>query len=49
MKGYVFCHRLSNGEYEAVGYDWCGYVITAPTWAGTYSAAYGRIYRLLKV
>lgn len=48
-KGYVYIHRLSNGEYEAVGYDWWGYVITEPFYSLKYKKAYNKIYNQLRV
>lgn len=48
-RGYVFIHKLSTGEYEAIGYDWRGFVITDPTWDKDYKKAYNRIYSKLRV
>jgi hypothetical protein len=47
-QGYVYIHKLSNGEYEAVGYDWEGYVIVKPVYSLNYQKAYQKIYRQLK-
>ena len=49
MRGYVYIHRIGTGEYEAVGYDWQGYIITSPTWSKEYKKAYMKIYNQLKV
>lgn len=46
-RGYVYIHKLGTGEFEALGYDWRGFIITPPTWSNSYSAAYNRIYRQL--
>lgn len=35
-RGYI-----GTGEFEALGYDWRGFITTPPS----YSAAYNRIYR----
>lgn len=47
-RGYVYIHKLSTGEYEAIGYDWRGYVITSPTYSMDYKKAYNKIYNQLR-
>lgn len=49
MRGYVYIHRIGTGEYEAVGYDWQGYLIVPPTWDRNYNRAYNRIYSKLRI
>lgn len=46
-KGYVYIHKLGNGEYEAVGYSWDGYIITAPVYDRNRKKAYMKIYNKL--
>lgn len=48
MRGYVYCHKIGTGEYEAVGYDWQGFMITSPVYKKTYKAAYNAIYSRLR-
>ena len=47
-RGYVYIHKLSSNEYEAVGYDWRGYLIVPPAYSLSYKKAYNRIYSKLR-
>ncbi len=47
-RGYVYIHKLGSGEYEAIGYDWRGFIITAPVYSKNYKTAYNKIYNKLR-
>lgn len=47
-RGYVYCHQIGTGEYEALGYDWRGFLIVPPLWRKTYKAAYDAVYKQLR-
>lgn len=46
-RGYVYVHKLGNGEHEAVGYSWDGYIITSPVYDRNRKKAYMKIYNQL--